>query len=154
MIFPNSKGLIKIISFAFVVSGKASGFMFNLESDLKTKLDFNGLVTSLKENLLKRVFKENVFGVSKIKNVCFFTQQKIEQIVPARIIVHFSDDLKDLTNKNRFFHLKFVEEVQMTLEHLKTGVAVWLISFVFPIIAEWTVRCFDLIIFRRVFAFS
>lgn len=121
------------------------------------------IVDQSKGEILQRVIRGSFSGATTSFVIpChhrFFESfdKKTQQAVAAGIIDHFADDFKDLTNKKRFSHLKLVEEVPMSLEHLEAAFWVWLVSLVIPtaaFIAEWIFKLMDLkefFLFRFIF---
>lgn len=80
---------------------------------------------------------------------------KIEQILEAGLIDYLDKDYSEYVNPKRYEHLHPKGPEVLTLEHLRAGFIIWLVSVSFALfvfIAEWVVRLKDLLIYYYLFS--
>lgn len=111
---------------------------------------------------MERIIELKTFGSTKkltfSHNHAFFNafNRKIEQLVTAGIINHWTEVFEALVDPKDLIRLKPENYQKMSLKHLEAGFVVWLLSLLFPIAAfiiEWIMTWKDFIIFKYIFKF-
>lgn len=132
---------------------------------------FNGAVQVFDEMLrflaidtkglfLKRIFDERLYGEMFGLKLTYFhylyevLDRKLQQMFVGGIIEHYNSEYYDYLNIKRYEHLHPSGPQILTLEHLRAGFVVWLVSVIFAILTfgwEWIMVLFDYVISRFIF---
>lgn len=80
--------------------------------------------------------------------------RKLQQLFVGGLIEHYDSEYKEKINPKRFLHLQDPTGPKvLTLEHLRAGFVVWLVSIVFALAVfsfEWMSRIWKYLIFKHI----
>lgn len=119
------------------------------------------LAVDTKGLFLKRIFDSErlygeMFGIRfSFQHYLFeLLDRKFQQMFAGGIIEFYNREYKDYLNPKRYEHLHPTGPQVLTLEHLRAGFVVWLVSVVFAILTfiwEWIVTLINYVITKYIF---
>lgn len=80
--------------------------------------------------------------------------EKSQQLFEGGFLEHFDRENRENINLKRYKHLNYDEPKVLTMEHLKAGFVVWLVTIPLAIISfivEWTSQLFQYFTFKHFF---
>lgn len=118
------------------------------------------LAADTKGLFLRRVFEERLYFEMFGLKLSYFhylfevLDRKIQQLFVGGIIDHYNSEFNEYLNPKRYEHLHPTGPQVLTLEHLRAGFVVWLVSVTVAILTfawEWIMALVDYVIARYIF---